>query len=181
MAIARNPFSRPCACCSVYHTHERSGQHAVCCAHMHFADAELGPPVKTPGPTVSLPPDPSQATVCADKSPGLSPRCTILHSVRLYRCKQHLCQYTWKHNSEVSDGKHGQPLCVTHDHVHWTLLPPPPPLTPPPMMQARREVSELVSSMVEAGGGLPLPEDRLLTIMEAAQVSVPLLAAVLLA
>ena len=49
------------------------------------------------------------------------------------------------------------------------------------MMQARREVSELVSSMVEAGGGLPLPEDRLLTIMEAAQVSVPLLAAVLLA
>ena len=42
-------------------------------------------------------------------------------------------------------------------------------------MQARREVSELVSSMVDAGGGLPLPEDRLLTIMEAAQVSfVPL-------
>ena len=38
------------------------------------------------------------------------------------------------------------------------------------MVQARREVSELVSSMVEAGGALPLPEDRLLTIMEAAQV-----------
>ena len=38
-------------------------------------------------------------------------------------------------------------------------------------MQVRREVSELVSSMVEAGGALPLPEDRLLTIMEAAQVS----------
>lgn len=37
-------------------------------------------------------------------------------------------------------------------------------------VQARREVSELVSSMVDAGGGLPLPEDRLLTIMEAAQV-----------
>ena len=37
-------------------------------------------------------------------------------------------------------------------------------------VQARREVSELVSSMVEAGGALPLPEDRLLTIMEAAQV-----------
>ncbi|DBA95519.1 TPA: hypothetical protein ACH3X3_013374 [Trebouxia sp. C0006] len=36
--------------------------------------------------------------------------------------------------------------------------------------QARREVSDLVSSMVEAGGALPLPEDRLLTIMEAAQV-----------
>ncbi|DBA86334.1 TPA: hypothetical protein ACH3X2_005568 [Trebouxia sp. C0005] len=36
--------------------------------------------------------------------------------------------------------------------------------------KARREVSELVSSMVEAGGALPLPEDRLLTIMEAAQV-----------
>ena len=47
------------------------------------------------------------------------------------------------------------------------------------MMQARREVSELVSSMVEAGGGLPLPEDRLLTIMEAAQVSIPLLDAAL--
>ena len=42
------------------------------------------------------------------------------------------------------------------------------------MVQARREVSELVSSMVEAGGGLPLPEDRLLTIMEAAQVHSPL-------
>ncbi len=38
------------------------------------------------------------------------------------------------------------------------------------VLQARREVSELVSSMVEAGGALPLPEDRLLTIMEAAQV-----------
>ncbi len=38
------------------------------------------------------------------------------------------------------------------------------------VVQARREVSELVSSMVEAGGALPLPEDRLLTIMEAAQV-----------
>jgi len=38
------------------------------------------------------------------------------------------------------------------------------------VVQARREVSELVSSMVEAGGGLPLPEDRLLTVMEAAQV-----------
>ena len=49
------------------------------------------------------------------------------------------------------------------------------------MMQARREVSELVSSMVEAGGGLPLPEDRLLTIMEAAQVSIPLLPALVLA
>ena len=48
-------------------------------------------------------------------------------------------------------------------------------------MQARQEVSELVSSMVEAGGGLPLPEDRLLTIMEAAQVSLPLLAAVIAA
>ena len=34
-------------------------------------------------------------------------------------------------------------------------------------------MSELVSSMVEAGGGLPLPEDRLLTIMEAAQVVLP--------
>lgn len=41
------------------------------------------------------------------------------------------------------------------------------------VVQARREVSELVSSMVEAGGGLPLPEDRLLTIMEAAQVVLP--------
>jgi len=38
------------------------------------------------------------------------------------------------------------------------------------VLQARREVSDLVSSMVEAGGALPLPEDRLLTIMEAAQV-----------
>ena len=37
-------------------------------------------------------------------------------------------------------------------------------------MQARREVSELVSSMVEASGALPLPEDRLLSITEAAQV-----------
>lgn len=43
------------------------------------------------------------------------------------------------------------------------------------VMQARREVSELVSSMVEAGGALPLPEDRLLTIMEAAQVRSPVL------
>lgn len=37
-------------------------------------------------------------------------------------------------------------------------------------MQARREVSDLVGSMMDAGGGLPLPEDRLNTIMEAAQV-----------
>lgn len=37
-------------------------------------------------------------------------------------------------------------------------------------VQARREVSDLVSNMVDAGGGLPPPEDRLLTIMEAAQV-----------
>ena len=43
------------------------------------------------------------------------------------------------------------------------------------VVQARREVSELVSSMVEAGGALPLPEDRLLTIMEAAQVLIQFL------
>ena len=86
----------------------------------------------------------------------------------------------------MSDGVHRQlkywPLPLFLTHVHFRLpLPAPPyhPPPPPPMMQARREVSELVSSMVEAGGGLPLPEDRLLTIMEAAQVSLPLLAAVL--
>ena len=38
-------------------------------------------------------------------------------------------------------------------------------------LHARKEVSELLSSMVDAGGGLPLPEDRLLTIMDAAQVA----------
>ena len=32
-----------------------------------------------------------------------------------------------------------------------------------------------MSSMVEAGGALPLPEDRLLTIMEAAQVLIQFL------
>lgn len=37
---------------------------------------------------------------------------------------------------------------------------------------ARREVSELVSSMVEAGHMLPLLEDRLLTLIEASQVRI---------
>ena len=35
---------------------------------------------------------------------------------------------------------------------------------------ARRDVSDLVSSMVEAGHMLPLMEDRLLTLIEASQV-----------
>ncbi len=48
-------------------------------------------------------------------------------------------------------------------------------LTVAGVLQARREVSDLVSSMVEAGGALPLPEDRLLTIMEAAQVLIQFL------
>jgi hypothetical protein len=37
-------------------------------------------------------------------------------------------------------------------------------------LDARRDVSELVSSMVETGHMLPLLEDRLLTIIEASQV-----------
>lgn len=37
-------------------------------------------------------------------------------------------------------------------------------------LEARRDVSELVSSMVETGHMLPLLEDRLLTIIEASQV-----------
>ena len=37
----------------------------------------------------------------------------------------------------------------------------------------RRDVSELVSSMVEAGHMLPLLEDRLLTLIEASQVPAP--------
>ena len=36
--------------------------------------------------------------------------------------------------------------------------------------RARREVAELVSFLVEVGAGLPLSEDKLTTIMEAAQV-----------
>ncbi len=39
-------------------------------------------------------------------------------------------------------------------------------------LEARRDVSELVSSMVETGHMLPLLEDRLLTIIEASQVVV---------
>ena len=39
-----------------------------------------------------------------------------------------------------------------------------------PPMQFRGEVSELMSSMIEAGAGLLMPEDRLLVLMEAAQV-----------
>lgn len=35
---------------------------------------------------------------------------------------------------------------------------------------ARTEVSELVSSIVEAAGALTLPEDRLMAVVEAAQV-----------
>ena len=38
-------------------------------------------------------------------------------------------------------------------------------------LEARRDVSELVSSMVETGHMLPLLEDRLLTIIEASQVT----------
>ena len=38
-------------------------------------------------------------------------------------------------------------------------------------MQFRGEVSELMSSMIEAGAGLLMPEDRLLVLMEAAQVT----------
>ncbi len=38
-------------------------------------------------------------------------------------------------------------------------------------LEARRDVSELVSSMVETGHMLPLLEDRLLTIIEASQVN----------
>lgn len=38
-------------------------------------------------------------------------------------------------------------------------------------VRARRNVAELVGFLVEAGAGLPLPEDKLTTIMEAAQVS----------
>ena len=38
-------------------------------------------------------------------------------------------------------------------------------------VEARRDVSELVSSMVETGHMLPLLEDRLLTIIEASQVA----------
>ena len=41
-------------------------------------------------------------------------------------------------------------------------------------LEARRDVSELVSSMVETGHMLPLLEDRLLTIIEASQVVCPL-------
>lgn len=41
-------------------------------------------------------------------------------------------------------------------------------------MQFRGEVSELMSSMIEAGAGLLMPEDRLLVLMEAAQVMNPL-------
>ena len=39
-------------------------------------------------------------------------------------------------------------------------------------VEARRDVSELVSSMVETGHMLPLLEDRLLTIIEASQVTI---------
>ena len=42
-------------------------------------------------------------------------------------------------------------------------------------MQFRAEVSELMSSMIEAGAGLLMPEDRLLVLMEAAQVTKSLL------
>lgn len=41
-------------------------------------------------------------------------------------------------------------------------------------VRARREVGDLVSCLVEVGAGLPLPEDKLVTIMEAAQVARPL-------
>ena len=41
-----------------------------------------------------------------------------------------------------------------------------------PPMQFRGEISELMSSMIEAGAGLLMPEDRLLVLMEAAQVTV---------
>lgn len=37
-------------------------------------------------------------------------------------------------------------------------------------VRARREVAELVGFLVEVGAGLPLSEDKLTTIMEAAQV-----------
>jgi len=37
-------------------------------------------------------------------------------------------------------------------------------------VRARREVADLVGGLVEVGAGLPLPEDKLTTIMEAAQV-----------
>ena len=36
-------------------------------------------------------------------------------------------------------------------------------------VRARREVAELVGFLVEVGAGLPLSEDKLTTIMEAAQ------------
>jgi len=39
-------------------------------------------------------------------------------------------------------------------------------------VRARREVADLVGGLVEVGAGLPLPEDKLTTIMEAAQVPV---------
>ena len=36
--------------------------------------------------------------------------------------------------------------------------------------KARKEVSELMNSVIEAGAALPLTEDKLITLMEAAQV-----------
>ena len=38
--------------------------------------------------------------------------------------------------------------------------------------KARKEVGELMNSVVETGAALPLTEDKLLTLMEAAQVMV---------
>ena len=38
--------------------------------------------------------------------------------------------------------------------------------------KARKEVGELMNSVVETGAALPLTEDKLMTLMEAAQVMV---------
>lgn len=54
-------------------------------------------------------------------------------------------------------------------HLHADRQPAADSLNTP--MQFRGEVSELMSSMIEAGAGLLMPEDRLLVLMEAAQVT----------